>query len=36
MGIVTTYQYSYAHDSDLNRAFAKGFVALSGGMRPDS
>lgn len=35
LGLVTTYQYSYAHDSDLNRAFAKGFIALSGGMRPD-
>ena len=35
MGLITTYQYSFAHDSDLNRAFAKGFIALSGGMRPD-
>jgi branched-chain amino acid transport system substrate-binding protein len=35
LGIVTSLQYSAAHPSAVNKDFVRGFMRLSGGVRPD-
>jgi branched-chain amino acid transport system substrate-binding protein len=35
LGITTSYHYSAAHPSRMNKAFVEGFKRVSGGLRPD-
>jgi branched-chain amino acid transport system substrate-binding protein len=35
LGITTSFQYSAAHPSAINKAFVEGFRRVSGGLRPD-
>ncbi len=35
LGLITTHQYSAAHDSPENKAFVKAFGELTGGQRPN-
>jgi branched-chain amino acid transport system substrate-binding protein len=35
LGVITTHQYSAAHDSPQNKAFVKAFEEVSGGQRPN-
>jgi branched-chain amino acid transport system substrate-binding protein len=35
LGIITTHQYSYVHDSALNKAFVKAYADAYGDFRPD-
>ena len=35
LGITTSFQYSAAHPSAINKAFVEGFKHVSGGLRPD-